>query len=114
MLRKGSDLKGRLEAHMVNHSSGFTSTTDGQIVDVKELGGYMVSIASFSCADGKIPDLDKWQAKKAYIGGWFSGGKWYIDVSINIPGLQSALEIARKMRELAIFDCKNLRDISVG
>jgi hypothetical protein len=39
-----------------------------------------------------------------YLGIWLFEGKWYLDVSFNLQGYDSAIKIGRENHQIAIYD----------
>lgn len=82
----------------VNYSSGYmVAIEDGTIIDIKDIDSIINYIDSVNGSCGL----------------WVNDGKLYIDISINIESLDEALKIAIEKNELAIFDCKELKDITI-
>ena len=77
--------------------------------------GYMVAIQKGSIID--INDINKIikfiDSVNGSCGLWVNAGDMYIDISINIESKKEAIAIAIEKNELAIFDCKELKDITI-
>ena len=88
----------------------------GNLKDWKKVSyssGYMVAIKKGAIIDVKdIQSIIKFiDSVNGSCGLWVNNGFMYIDISINIPEKEEALKLASELKELAIFDCKNLKDI---
>ena len=80
----------------VNYSSGYmVAIEDGTIININDIDSIINYIDSINGSCGL----------------WVNDGKLYIDISINIESKEEALKLASDLKELAIFDCKNLKDI---
>lgn len=80
----------------VNYSSGYmVAIQKGAIIDVKNIKSIIKFIDSVNGSCGL----------------WVNAGYMYIDISINVPEKEKAIQIALEKKELAIFDCKALKDI---
>ena len=78
--------------------------------------GYMVSIpgaeeirniASFNYKDVKsyiARHAEQLANPGAYLGAWMDGSEVYLDISINVQSLFTALQLARDNKQLAIYD----------
>ena len=88
----------------------------GNLKDWKKVdysSGYMVAIEK-----GAIIKVNDIKAIIEFIdsvngscGLWVNAGYMYIDISINIPEKEKAIKLASDLKELAIFDCVNMKDI---
>ena len=103
---------------------GFTQTLDGR--DASPAGGrYAVSLAGreqrFALQPG-VPDVLRYIAANYedlnqphhYLGGWVDEGNYYLDCSILVNDLASALAIAETNGQLAIYDVGNGVNIFMG
>lgn len=80
----------------VNYSSGYmVAIEDGTIININDIDSIINYIDSINGSCGL----------------WVNDEKLYIDISINIESKEEALKLASDLKELAIFDCKNLKDI---
>jgi len=53
-------------------------------------------------------------AENAFLGGWLDGGQVYLDVSVNVPTLEAALELGREHDQLAVYDVASGTSIDCG
>ena len=82
----------------VNYSSGYmVAIEDGTIININDIDSIINYIDSINGSCGL----------------WVNDGKLYIDISINIESKEEALKLASDLKELAIFDCKELKDITI-
>jgi len=59
-----------------------------------------------------IDIFDRWYNNpNAYLGLWYSDEMWYLDLSENIEGELIAIDLGNGRKQLAIWDCKNNREI---
>lgn len=59
-----------------------------------------------------IDIFDKWYSNpNVYLGLWYSDEMWYLDLSENIEGELIAIDLGNGRKQLAIWDCKNNREI---
>ena len=80
----------------VNYSIGYmVAIKKGAIIDINDTASIINFIDSINGSCGL----------------WVNDEKIYIDISINIESKEEALKLASDLKELAIFDCKNLKDI---
>lgn len=80
----------------VNYSSGYmVAIKKGAIIEVNDIKAIIEFVDSVNGSCGL----------------WVNAGYMYIDISINIESKEEALKLASELKELAIFDCKNLKDI---
>lgn len=80
----------------VNYSSGYmVAIEDGTIININDIDSIINYIDSINGSCGL----------------WVNNGFMYIDISINIQDKKEALQLASELKELAIFDCKELKDI---
>jgi hypothetical protein len=87
--------------------NGFTATPSGDIVDINE--GYAVAIKGFDKPSDLIIDAAE---NNNFVGFWHDEtGKEYWDEVIITEDQQTAMQIARKQNELAIWDFKNKSEI---
>jgi hypothetical protein len=55
--------------------------------------------------DGKLTDFRRTkQLQNCYLGTWYSVPVTCVDISVNVPTLGEALDLARKNKQLAIYD----------
>ena len=80
----------------VNYSNGYmVAIKKGAIINVNDTASIIKFINSVNGSCGL----------------WVNNGFMYIDISINIQDKKEALQLASELKELAIFDCKELKDI---
>lgn len=87
--------------------------------------GYMVGLAGFEEGfyfdDFENKDINQYFVKyvrqfckeESFLGGWVDGNRVYLDVSINIDDLETAIYTGIINDQAAIFDCKNQRAIKL-
>lgn len=91
----GGNLK---DWNQVNYSSGYmVAIQKGAIIDINDIKAIIKFIDSVNGSCGL----------------WVNAGYMYIDISINVPEKDKAIQIAIEKNELAIFDCKELKDITI-
>lgn len=91
----GGNLK---DWNQVNYTSGYmVAIKKGAIIKVNDIKAIINFIDSVNGSCGL----------------WVNAGYMYIDISINIESKKEAIAIAIKKNELAIFDCKELKDITI-
>ena len=82
--------------NQVSYSSGYmVAIKKGAIIDIKDIKAIIEFIDSVNGSCGL----------------WVNNGFMYIDISINIESKEEALKLASDLKELAIFDCANMKDI---
>lgn len=102
-------------------STGFSVNLSGH-EPLQWPGAYMVSLADRektfpaqpsveSLADFISDNMDALVIPGRYVGGWLNNGIWYLDVSVCILGLDSAIPFARANAQQAIFDLWTRKDI---
>jgi len=120
--------------HTLDLDDGFSLTIDGKTpLDLGFTSGFMVaplkkteiikSKKDFTIEDGKemiknVENLEKALGGKyneVYAGGWLNpeDNKFYLDASIRLDDLNDALYIAEAGEQIAIFDIKNGKSITV-
>ena len=89
------------------------------------LTGYMVSLAGFEeqfyFDDFENKDIKQYFVKhvkqlskdESFLGGWVDGNQVFLDISINIDDLETALYTGIINDQAAIFDCANQRTIKL-
>ena len=87
--------------------------------------GYMVSLNGyeeqfdFNDFDNNIlksyflNHLESLNKEAAFLGGWLDDNKVYLDVSINISDLETAIYTGIMNNQKAIYDCANKRSIDI-
>lgn len=61
-----------------------------------------------------IDIFDKWYSNPdAHLGIWRNEGLWVLDISENIKELNTATELGRQRKQIAIWDCKNNVEIKL-
>jgi hypothetical protein len=87
--------------------------------------GYMVSLAGFEeqfyFDDFENKDIKQYFVRhvkqlckdESFLGGWVDDNRVYLDVSINIDDLETAIYTGIMNDQLAIFDCENQRAITL-
>ena len=87
--------------------------------------GYMVSLAGFEeqfyFDDFENKDIKQYFVRhvkqlckdESFLGGWVDDNRVYLDVSINIDDLETAIYTGIMNDQLAIFDCANQRAITL-
>lgn len=87
--------------------------------------GYMVSLAGFEeqfyFDDFENKDIKQYFVKhvkqlckeESFLGGWIDGNQVFLDVSININDLETAIYTGIINDQVAIFDCANQRPIKL-
>lgn len=87
--------------------------------------GYMVSLADFEeqfyFDDFENKDIKQYFVKhvkqlckdESFLGGWVDGNQVFLDVSINIDDLETAIYTGIMNDQVAIFDCANQRVITL-
>jgi len=92
-------------------------TFDGKLNVLTPSKGYTVSIANISISTGKNIESQLNSLKSKGLDGifglWINGSKWYFDENLVVDNKKTALKIARKFDELAIWDNKNKKEIRV-
>ena len=98
------------------------STLTKKLNSIRKKSGFMVSLPGSEIVvdieDKNISDLlreqvEKINSKNEYLGTWIDNKKMYIDISINIKTLKKALELGKEYKQLAIYDIKNDKVISL-
>ena len=80
----------------VNYSSGYmVAIKKGAIIEVNDIKAIIEFVDSVNGSCGL----------------WVNAGYMYIDISINIASKEEALKLASDLKELAIYDCVNMKDI---
>lgn len=80
----------------INYSSGYmVAIKKGAIIDVKDIKSIIKFIDSVNGSCGL----------------WVNNGFMYIDISINVSEKEKAIKLASELKEMAIFDCVNMKDI---
>lgn len=78
--------------------------------------GYMVSLRDneeiIPCHEVNSDTIPGYLARHslpndAYLGGWIDADNVYLDISVNIPNIEDALNLARDNSQLAIYDLSN-------
>lgn len=83
---------------IINYSSGYmVAIKKGAIINIKDINKIIKFIDSVNGSCGL----------------WVNAGYMYIDISINVQEKEKAIAIAIEKNELAIFDCKELKDITI-
>lgn len=87
--------------------------------------GYMVSLAGFEeqfyFDDFENKDIKQYFVRhvkqlckdESFLGGWVDGNQVFLDVSINIDDLETAIYTGIMNDQVAIFDCANQRVITL-
>ena len=87
--------------------------------------GYMVSLNGyeeqfyFDDFDNKdlknyfLKHIDKLNNEQYFLGGWVNDNYVYLDASINIPDLETAILYGINGSQLSIFDCANNKTIEL-
>jgi hypothetical protein len=87
--------------------------------------GYMVSLAGFEeqfyFDDFENKDIKQYFVKhvkqlckeESFLGGWVDDNQVYLDVSINIEDLETAIYTGIMNDQLGIYDCANQRTITL-
>lgn len=87
--------------------------------------GYMVSLAGFEeqfyFDDFENKDIKQYFVRhvkqlckdESFLGGWVDGNQVFLDVSINIDDLETAIYTGIMNDQAAIFDCANQRVITL-
>lgn len=87
--------------------------------------GYMVSLAGFEeqfyFDDFENKDINQYFVKhvrqfckeESFLGGWVDGNQVYLDISINIDDLETAIYTGIINDQAAIFDCANQQTIKL-
>jgi len=86
--------------------------------------GYMVSLKGYEkqidvnneellYTEIRLANTKREIFKGSYVGVWIENGIAYIDVSINIKVLETALEIGKYNEQLAIYDIANNKVITL-
>ena len=87
--------------------------------------GYMVSLTGFEeqfyFDDFENKDIKQYFVRhvkqlckdESFLGGWVDGNQVFLDVSINIDDLETAIYTGIMNDQLAIFDCANQRVITL-
>jgi hypothetical protein len=90
-------------------------TFDGALNVLTLSKGYTVSIANISKSTGKNIEsqLNSLKSKglEGIFGLWVDGSTWFFDENLVINNKKTALKIARKFDELAIWDNKNKKEV---
>lgn len=90
-------------------------TFDGELNIVTPSNGYTVSIANISTSTGKNIEsqLNDLKSKGLFgvFGLWIDGSRWYFDENLIVEHKETALKIARKFDQLAIWDNANNKEI---
>ncbi len=102
---------------------GFTQTIDGMTPPLAQ-SSYAVSLAGRErefASPPSVPDLldyiaTNYQAlvrPQHYFGGWLDGGHYYLDCTVVVKDLDSALAMARANGQKAIYDLAEAETIYV-
>lgn len=87
--------------------------------------GYMVSLAGFEeqfyFDDFENKDIKQYFVRhvkqlckdESFLGGWVDGNQVFLDISINIDDLETAIYTGIMNDQVAIFDCANQRVITL-
>ena len=80
---------------------GYETRYDCFTITSKEVRNYVVTYIDI-LSDGET-----------FLGGWLDAlaDEVCLDVSMHIPDLQDAIKFAKEGNQLAIYDCKNKKDI---
>ena len=83
-----------------------SSIKDIVIIDIKDFNFSIIN---------KIIEENKnlLKRKNVYLGTWIDGGKIYIDISKNYKSKYYCLKIAKKLKQLAIFDLNTFTSIYI-
>ena len=92
-------------------------TFDGNLNVLNPSKGYTVSIANISKSNGRNIESQLNSLKSKGLDGifglWIDGSTWYFDENLVIDSKETALKIARKFDELAIWDNTNKKEIRI-
>ena len=92
-------------------------TFDGELNVLTLSKGYTVSIVNISKSTGKNTESQLNSLKPKGLDGifglWIDGSNWYFDENLVVDNKETALKIARKFDELAIWDNKNNKEIRI-
>lgn len=111
-------------SELIQNNGGFSLNHRNEIPK----GGYMVSLKGFeriirNYRDYPADDLNELcksyrtqiqTTLPRYFGGWVDGDDLYLDASLNVQFLETALEFARYNEQLAIYDVVNQTSIKVN
>ena len=88
--------------------------TTGYMCSVKDLATVDLQDFNFSIID-KIIEENKQllKRKNIYLGTWIDGDKIYIDISKNYKNKYHSLKIAKKLKQLAIFELNTMTSIYI-
>jgi hypothetical protein len=99
------------------------SVTTGQSPDsgyAVSLPGFEYSVQSWTKRSNEalvFAYVDKYRAKLAqpghYLGSWVHDGRLYLDITRVIPELAQAIKLGREGNQLAIYDIRNERELSL-
>jgi len=87
---------------------------DGFMVSPYKEAEYSEPVADFDADDVRRyrrEHRDLLSQPDHFLGGWRDGDTIYLDISIRAPDLRTAAELARKHKQLAIYDIKTGRTI---
>lgn len=103
----------KIQALLASNRQGFTANLDCQLVEPDK--GYIVAITN-NRVNGNVNTLFlqykstasilSYPADRLFIGGWFDGTDYYLDLSILVNTFQEANTLALLFNQKAIWDCE--------
>ena len=106
-----------LETAIANKGISYSISTGNYNVTT----GYMVSIQGQEWKVNTINDdilkfyikhhLNELWDEDRFLGIWYNDGYWYLDVSINVDGLDEAIKLGKEGSQIAIWDCAKAEEI---
>ena len=112
-------------AELIQNNGGFSlnhrneSPTSGYMVSlegferiIRNYRDYPIEDLNYLCKNFRLSLADTVESR--WFGGWVDGDDLYLDASINVQFLETALEFARLNKQLAIYDVVNQTSIKVN
>lgn len=93
-----------------NPSTGYMVSLDGHEFRTSELD--VVTLMAY--AGAKMNHLSESILGETYLGIWFDGEEWVLDVSINVEEFPEALALGVYNKQEAIWDCANSKEIRLS
>lgn len=93
-----------------NPSTGYMVSLDGHEFRTKEFD--VITLMAYTGA--KMNHLSDSIFGETYLGIWFDGEEWVLDVSINVEEIQEALALGVYNEQEAIWDCAKSEEIRLS